>query len=271
VIFLEGNPLALRLLASVLERTDARALRRVLRELAQAKQVAAALLDPNFPVTAVDIALELAYRHLDDEDLKALEALAVMPAPFSGALAAAVWNLPEEKAISRLHHLVQAGLIEHYPESALYELHSAVQHFAETLLLGQGDFAREVTTRYVIYVLREAVRDIAILDARQRISEPVDRYLLWDHLPVAWHRALGNAPGWPTLSGLERWIRTWACMAIHCSPCCCHLLNSGHGCKLLPPPPRYWATCMPVRSYASASINRTAVHSTWPWTAVIPC
>ena len=207
VTILEGNPLALRLLAPVLERMDARALRRVHRELAQAKRVAAALLDPKSPVAAVDIALELTYRHLDDEDLKALEALAVMPAPFNGGLAAAVWDLPQERAVSRLHHLVQAGFIEHYPESALYELHSAVQHFAETLLLGQGDFAREVTTRYVIYVLREAVRDIAILDPRQRISEPVDRYLLWDHLPVAWRRALGDAPGWPTLSGLERWIR----------------------------------------------------------------
>lgn len=207
VASLDGNPLALRLLAPLLESQGTKTPRELLHELARARRVVAALQGPQFPVTAVDIALELAYRHLNKEDLEALEALAVMPAPFNIALAAAVWDQTQEEAVFRLRRLVQAGLVEHYPESALYDIHAAVRHFAETLLLGQVNHARTVTTRYVTHVLREAIRDAAILDPSHHITEPIDRYLLWEHLPVAWRRATGSAPGWPTLSGLERWIR----------------------------------------------------------------
>jgi tetratricopeptide (TPR) repeat protein len=206
---LNSIPLALRIVAPLMSRTNQLSPRELLHNLELAQQRVVALHGSQTTDTPIDVAIEISYDLLSFELKQYFEALAIFPAPFTKSAAAAVWKISTAEAGDLLARLSRLALVDHHATSAWYEVHQRVRCFAEELLLGQPERSEELVSRYVGYYLRAAIQAGATLSARSARSknQKLDPYAIWEHVPIAWYRLTGEDPGWPKPPGMDRWIR----------------------------------------------------------------
>jgi tetratricopeptide (TPR) repeat protein len=120
-------PLALRLAASALaERRDlspADYVRRLSNEQQRLKLLG-----------KVDVSLSVSYDLLTPELQKLWRSLAVFPATFDGAAAAAVWKMEQDAAQDALGELINRSLLDFDETAARYSLHDLARLFADSRL-----------------------------------------------------------------------------------------------------------------------------------------
>jgi hypothetical protein len=180
----------------------------MLRELDAAEKRRVALRGSRAPDLPVDIAIEVAYDHLDREMRPFFEALAIFPAPFELDAAAAIWDVDADVASTTLSRLVNLALIDPLPGADHFEMHHRIRQFAQELFLSQPERSVQLVARYVAHTLREAAQASARWasgEAKPHATDR-DRYLLWEHLPTAWRRLNGEDPGWPRPTTMDQWI-----------------------------------------------------------------
>jgi len=125
--------------------------------------------------------------------------LAVMPAPFDRAMAAAVWETDAAIARDSLSELVRWSLVAYDGDTGLYRLHDLLRELA-------GEPEAEVERRHAFWVLQQA--DEADDRFKRGDLSGLARFdLLWPHLEVAWAR-LRDADD----EDARRWLRDfgWA-------------------------------------------------------------
>ena len=107
--------------------------------------------------------------------------LAVCPAPFDRALAAAVWDVTGSIARDGLSELVRWSLVEYDRESGLYSLHDLLGELA-----GPPDEA--AVRRHAQYVLQEArSANDRFKKGGDAVQEAQARFaFLWPHLQAVW-------------------------------------------------------------------------------------
>jgi len=206
---LNGNPLALRIVAPLMDLPNQLSPRKLLHDLELAQQRVVALRGSQTTDTPIDAALEISYDFLDFGLKQIFEALAIFPAPFTESAAAAVWRISITEARDLLARLSHLALVDHHTASALYEVHQRVRSFAEELLLGQPERSEELVSHYVEHYLRTAIQAGSTLSIRpsRNKNQKLDAYAIWEHIPIAWCRLTGEDPGWPKPSGMDRWVR----------------------------------------------------------------
>ncbi len=124
-------PLALRVAASALAERPNLAPSDYARRLADAKQRLSHLKE-------VDVALNLSYEMLDEQQRRWWRALAVFPQSFDDAAAAAVWHMERDAAQDALGDLMKWSLVEFSVETGRYRLHDLARLFAEARLSEAG-------------------------------------------------------------------------------------------------------------------------------------
>ncbi len=207
--YLRGVPLALRIVAPLLGQRPLLSPRRAIAHLDEASRRIIALRGTESANTRVDAAIEVAYELLDYSLKQSFEALAIFPAAFDVRAAASVWDVQAATAQHRLDRFGQLGLIDHRLEAGTYEIHQLVRLYAQELLVGQPEWTGEVVSRYVAHYLREAIQATARLDVPAPDTGPLataDLVALWEHVTVAWTRAVGDDAGWPQPQAMDRWI-----------------------------------------------------------------
>jgi tetratricopeptide (TPR) repeat protein len=206
---LGGVPLALQIVAPLLGKEHPLLQPpSLLDSLELAQKRIQALRGPGTSHCAVLIAIETAYELLNPELKPYFEGLGVFPAPFTNQAAATVWNTSSQRAEEVLAQLSALALVAPYPQAPYYEMHHLVRLYAEELLLSQPDRAQGVVARYVEHFMREVIQASAGRYPAEPVYEapPLDVYTLWEHLPMAWKRAVGRAPGWPRPQTMARWV-----------------------------------------------------------------
>jgi len=206
---LESNPLALRIIAPLLGAPHGLTPKNLVRALESAYRRIVALRGSPSPNTPIDVAIETSYEALPPDLRQHFEALAIFPAPFGESAAAAVWKIPAAEARESLGVLAGMALVDRLADSGLYEVHQRVRTFTQEFLLGQSQRSEELVARYVGHYLRGAIQVSAALSVPSPRGLPrnMSPYPFWDHIPIAWHRLNGEAPGWPKPPGMDRWIR----------------------------------------------------------------
>jgi len=184
-------PLALRVAAARLQSRPDWSLEDLLERLEDERRRLAVLKEPGDPDLDVEAAIALSYVALSPAAQARFRALAVFPAPFDRAAAAAVWGAEDEAADEALGELLGLNLLEYDAERGAYELHDLVRLFARARLEEHPDEAEEATLRHAWYFLEEAGRaedDFkrgGILPALTRFAA------FWPHLEAAWERMRG--------------------------------------------------------------------------------
>ncbi len=120
-------PLALRVAASALAERPNLAPADYARRLTDAKQRLSHLKE-------VDVALNLSYEMLDEQQWRWWRALAVFPQSFDDEAAAAVWQMERDTAQDALGDLMKWSLVEFSAETGRYRLHDLARLFADTRL-----------------------------------------------------------------------------------------------------------------------------------------
>jgi tetratricopeptide (TPR) repeat protein len=127
-----GNlPLALRVAAGALAERPNLAPADYARRLADAKQRLSHLKE-------VDVALNVSYEMLNEDQRRLWRALAVFPQTFDDAAAAAAWAMERNAAQDALGDLMKWSLVEFNDEIKRYRLHSLARLFAEARLSEAG-------------------------------------------------------------------------------------------------------------------------------------
>lgn len=199
-------PLAVCVLAPWLAPAGPLPPRRMLQALDAAEQRIVALRGDRTPDILVDMAMEVAYDHLPQENRPRFASLAIFPAPFAVAAAAAIWDLEAQEAAAHLNGLATLSLIHRAPGSDHFEMHPRIRQFAQALLLSQPTRSAQLVARYIAHTLREAAQASARWAANPETARAADATLLWEHLPTAWRRLTGEDPGWPRPTTMDPWI-----------------------------------------------------------------
>jgi tetratricopeptide (TPR) repeat protein len=124
-------PLALRVAAGALAERPNLAPADYVRRLADAKQRLSHLKE-------VDVALNVSYEMLNEEQRRWWRALAVFPQTFDDEAAAAVWEMERDAAQDALGDLMKWSLVEFSDETGRYRLHDLARLFAEARLSVAG-------------------------------------------------------------------------------------------------------------------------------------
>jgi tetratricopeptide (TPR) repeat protein len=205
----EGNPLALRIVASLLRAPFDWTPRTLIQRYTATYKRLVALRDSNANLN-VSIALELIYEALPEELRTFFDTLAVFSAPFKKTAAAAVWNVPVDAAEETLTALVRSNLLDYSPELDLYALHDLTRFYMQELLLGQPDQTRAAMARYATYVLAEASlasdQYRAASGATSAEAALFRLTIIWPHLWSAWLRMGSTDPGWPQPGNVDNWL-----------------------------------------------------------------
>jgi tetratricopeptide (TPR) repeat protein len=117
-------PLALRLAGSALAEREDLSVADYLRRLADAQE----------RLALIDASLSLSYDLLGTERQRLWRTLAVFPATFDRAAAAAVWGLEQDPAQDALSELVAYSLVEWDEAAARYRLHDLARLYADARL-----------------------------------------------------------------------------------------------------------------------------------------
>jgi tetratricopeptide (TPR) repeat protein len=120
-------PLALRVAAGALAERPNLTPADYARRLADAKQRLSHLKE-------VDVALNVSYEMLNEEQRLLWRALAVFPQTFDDAAAAVVWEMERDAAQDALGDLMKWSLVEFSDETRRYHLHDLARLFAEARL-----------------------------------------------------------------------------------------------------------------------------------------
>lgn len=243
---LQGVPLALRLVAPLLGDHPRLSPRRLMQGLDIAQRRIEALRGSRTLDMAVNVAMETAYELLDYEIKPYFEALAVFPAPFTAHAAATVWDVTLQQAEQILDQLTALALIDHQVETSHYEIHHLVRLYAQELLLGQPDRAKDLVARYVELMMRDVIQAWAPSDSASAVA---DTYLIWEHIPTAWRRATGKDPGWPPAPNMERWVCNFP---IHGQPALAEILTQEEL--------RDWLTCALAAAESLQDFRMMGVH-----------
>lgn len=206
---MQGIPLALRIVAPLLgERSPLLRPRRLLDALDDAEKRFCALRGFHVSNLPVHTAIEVAYELLDAELKPYFESLGVFPAPFTANAAAAVWNTSHERAGRILAQLAALALLDTYPPSPYYEPHRLIQFHARELLLSQPERARDLVSRYVECIMLEVIQASGKSNGTESgyAASDISPYILWEHLPAAWTRAVGGDPAWIQPYAMQRWV-----------------------------------------------------------------
>jgi hypothetical protein len=124
-------PLALRVAAGALAERPNLAPADYARRLADAKQRLSHLKE-------VDVALNVSYEMLNEEQRRWWRALAVFPQTFDDEAAGAVWQMERDAAQDTLGDLMKWSLVEFSDETRRYRLHDLARLFAEARLSEAG-------------------------------------------------------------------------------------------------------------------------------------
>ncbi len=136
-----GNlPLALRVAASALAERPNLTPADYARRLADAKQRLSHLKE-------VDVALNVSYEMLSEEQRRLWRALSVFPQTFNDEAAAAVWEMERDAAQDALSELMKWSLIEFNAEARRYRLHDLARLFARARLSEAGDEETDTVQR----------------------------------------------------------------------------------------------------------------------------
>ncbi len=133
-------PLALRVAAGALAERPNLAPADYARRLADAKQRLSHLKE-------VDVALNVSYEMLKEEQRRWWRALAVFPQTFDDEAAAAVWEMERDAAQDTLGDLMKWSLVEFSDETRRYRLHDLARLFAEARLSEAGAEETDVAQR----------------------------------------------------------------------------------------------------------------------------
>lgn len=146
-------PLALRISAGILASNPARSAARYLAQLADERQVLAALRAPDDPERDVEVALRLSYAELEPAIQQQFRRLGVLAADATLTLIAAVLDQEVAQTETALEHLLHRSLVEYDAARERWGLHDLVRVFALGLLAG-ADEERRVRLRYAEQVIR---------------------------------------------------------------------------------------------------------------------
>jgi hypothetical protein len=143
-------------------------------ERLRAAQTRLALVDPTTE-RSVEAVLDVGYGLLPDPIQRRFDALAIFPATFDSAAAAAVWRLPSDVTEESLGTLLRMSFIEYDANTDRYYLHDLLRLFAEAQLRPsvreQLDrrFARHM--RHILYVQPwVSTETIVTLNAARRLA-----------------------------------------------------------------------------------------------------
>ncbi|MGH9939820.1 MAG: tetratricopeptide repeat protein, partial [Blastocatellia bacterium] len=95
----------------------------------------------------VDVALNVSYEMLNEEQRRLWRALSVFPQTFDDEAAAAVWEMERDAAQEALGDLMKWSLVEFNDETRRYRLHDLARLFAETRLSKVGAEETDVAQR----------------------------------------------------------------------------------------------------------------------------
>ncbi len=124
-------PLALRVAAGALAERPNLAPADYARRLADARRRLSHLKE-------VDVALNVSYEMLNEEQRRLWRALSVFPQTFDDEAAAAVWEMARDAAQDALGDLMKWSLVEFSDETGRYRLHDLARLFAEARLSEAG-------------------------------------------------------------------------------------------------------------------------------------
>ena len=204
----EYNPLGLKIAGALLRAPYNWLPRTLLRRAEEARKRLVALRTEDDPNISATVALDLIYDVLSPELRNSFESLAVFPYPFTLSAAAAIWGLNVQDADKIMIALVRSNLVDYYPDRDTYMLHDLTRLYAQEILLGQMERAREILARYAHYTLREAA--LANAHYRKNDTDADEAHLRftqnWPHLWTAWTRYSDERAGWPQPSDADRWV-----------------------------------------------------------------
>jgi tetratricopeptide (TPR) repeat protein len=181
-------PLALRVAGNYLHLNDDVSPDRYATLLADEKQRLARLRDPDDRDLDVEAAIALSVAQLDDEARHAWALLALFPAPFDLAAAAALWEHSEESAaLDQLQALRNRSLVSYDAGTGRYEQHDLLRLAAARELAdsaeGEIPAARDRLARHYLAVARE------VRDTQHYLDLDPD----WPHLRAALEHAAASS------------------------------------------------------------------------------
>jgi tetratricopeptide (TPR) repeat protein len=143
-------PLALRVAAGALAERPNLAPADYVRQLVDAKQRLSRLKE-------VDVALNVSYEMLNQEQRRWWRALSVFPQTFDDEAAAVVWEVARDAAQDALGELMKWSLVEFSAKTERYRLHNLARLFAESCLAAdERDALQQCHARYYRAVLAQA-------------------------------------------------------------------------------------------------------------------
>nr|MCU0490751.1 AAA family ATPase [Chloroflexaceae bacterium] len=184
-----GLPLALRVVAGLVQKTKARPVAELVALLEDERQRLGRMRDHNADID-VDASLHLSWKLLDGNEQRLLSQLAVFAAPFSRALAEALVQLPAGADLpDLLDGLYEANLLEW--DEAQFQLHALVRLFGlarlEERALVEGRYAELCTG-----VAKQA--EAEVLAGGERMLAGLARFdALQAHVLGCWRMLLGRA------------------------------------------------------------------------------
>src|SRR5262249_34476859 len=87
----------------------------------------------------VDVALNVSYEMLAEEQRRLWRALSIFPQTFDGKAVAEVWDTERDAAQEALGNLMKWSLVDFSAETRRYRLHDLARLFAEAKLSDAGD------------------------------------------------------------------------------------------------------------------------------------